>query len=129
MSLFKKLLALFKNIHFQSLLGNGITAVFGLVILSILYRTLPIAETGKYALFMVTYSFIDTFRSGFLTSAFVKFYAGTRLAIANNITGSTWCLNLIVTGFLCLSSVIVSLFAAYITDISVLFFLKYFLWL
>ena len=62
MSLFKKLLALFKNIHFLSLLGNGVTALFGLVILSILYRTLPIAETGKYALFMVTYGFVDTFR-------------------------------------------------------------------
>lgn len=129
MSLFKKLLALTKNIHFQSLLGNGITAVFGLVILSILYHTLPIAETGKYALFMVTYGFVDTFRSGFLTSAFIKFYSGTQKVLADKIAGSAWCLNLIVTGVLCLLSVVVSLFSVYIKDESWLFFLKYFLWL
>lgn len=129
MSLLKKLLGIAKSIHFQSLLGNGITAVFGLVILSILYRTLPVAATGKYALFMVTYGFVDTFRSGFLTSAFIKFYSGTQKGVAATITGSAWCLNLIVTVLLCLACFIVSLFSGYVTDEGWLFFLKYFLWL
>src|SRR5471030_2479708 len=96
MSVTRKLLASSKNIHFQSLLGSGVVAIFGLLLISILYRTLKV-DIGTYVLFLTCFGFVDTLRSGFLSFAFVKFYSGVKIERANEITGSTWFLALLIT--------------------------------
>jgi len=128
MQLTKKILASTKNIHFQSLLGNGITAVFGLAIISILYRSLSTNDIDIYVLFLTIFGFVDTFRSGFLTFAFIKFYTGTNVEKAREIAGSAWCLALLITAGLVVINVIVLVFSAWISDSGDLFFLKYFSW-
>ncbi len=128
MSFLKKVLAATKNIHFQSLLGNGIMAVFGLAIISILYRTLSLKDIGIYVLFLTLFGLVDTLRSGFLTFAFIKFYSGTKTDRANEITGSTWCLALIITACLVVANIVALLFSSYINDVGIVSFLKYFPW-
>src|ERR1700761_1427600 len=97
MSILKKVIGITKNIHFQSLMGNGIMAVFGLVINAILYRKLTVVDVGIYGFFLVVFGLVDTARSGFLTFAFVKFYSGEEGEKAKQIAGSTWTLAVIST--------------------------------
>jgi len=130
MSFVKKILAATKNAHFQSLLGNGVVALFGLLITAILYRVLSKTDISIYLSFLVYFGLVDTLRSGFLTFAFIKFYSGAKVDKANEITGSTWFLSLVITGGLVvLNVVVVLMFSSHITDGAVIFFLKYFSWM
>ena len=77
MQLLKKVSAVRKNIHFQSLLGNGVMAILGMLTIAILYRGLSVKDIGIYIFFLTILNLVDTLRSGFLTTAFIKFYSGT----------------------------------------------------
>ena len=126
MSIIKKALALFKNIHFQSLLGNGVMAVFGMLTVAILYRALPIKDVGIYVFFMAIVGFVDTFKAGFLTIPFLKFYAGTKEKRAKEVEGSAWALGLSITGLFVLGTGIGFLFFSNSDNKSLVFFLRYF---
>jgi len=127
-SVAKKLLLYTKNIHFQSLLGNGSVAVFGVLIMGILYHGLTRDNAGMYALFLTIFGFVDTFRTGFLTFPFVKFYTGTSPDREREITGSTWMLAIVITtGFVILNLILQYLWPVHDDDL--LFFIKYFPWL
>lgn len=99
MNLIKKAISLFNNIHVQSLLGNGVMAIFNMLALALLYRALSVNDIGVYVLFMTILGLIDTVKSGLLTNAFLKFYSGTGPERANEVIGSAWALALLVTGF------------------------------
>jgi len=126
MSLIKKVFLTFKNIHFQSLVGNGVMAVFGMVTIAILYRALSLREVGIYIFFMSILGLIDTLRSGFLTTAYIKFYSGTTEQRAKEDAGSAWLLALCITGFSISINLIALLFSSFITNEGMLLFLKYF---
>jgi len=126
MSFVKKILSSFKNIHFQSLLGNGVMAIFGMVTIAILYRALSVKDIGVYVFFMTILGLIDTLRSGFLTNSFIKFYSGTEKDRANEVAGSAWCLALAITGLSILINVITFFISSYITNEGMILFLKYF---
>lgn len=99
-----QLLSKLRNKHFLSLAGNAIMSVFGLVIVSVLYRSLPVSELGKWVFFQSTLLLVDTFRSGFLTTAFIKFYAGADTRRANEVMGSAWYIAIGITmGFIVLN--------------------------
>ncbi|OYU54530.1 MAG: polysaccharide biosynthesis protein [Chitinophagaceae bacterium BSSC1] len=98
MNLIKKAISLFQNIHIQSLLGNGVMAIFNMLALALLYRALSVNDIGVYVLFMTILGLIDTIKSGLLTNAFLKFYSGTGPERANEVVGSAWALGLLVTG-------------------------------
>jgi O-antigen/teichoic acid export membrane protein len=97
MNLVKNIKSIFQNIHIQSLLGNGVMAIFNMLALALLYRALSINDIGVYVLFMTILGLIDTIKSGLLTNAFLKFYSGTTTERANEVVGSTWALALILT--------------------------------
>lgn len=99
MNLIKKAISLFQNIHIQSLLGNGVMAIFNMLALALLYRALSVNDIGIYVLFMTILGLIDTVKSGLLTNAFLKFYSGTGPERANIVVGSAWALALLVTAF------------------------------
>ncbi|WP_316820139.1 lipopolysaccharide biosynthesis protein [Pedobacter gandavensis] len=126
MSFVKTILSSFRNIHFQSLLGNGVMAVFGVVTIAILYRALPVKEIGLYVFFMMIWGLVDTIRSGFLTIAFVKFYSGTTPERGQEVIGSAWCFALIITGSCILLNGITYFLSPFITNEGMLLFLKYF---
>jgi O-antigen/teichoic acid export membrane protein len=85
-----KLLQKLKNKHFLSLAGNGVMSVLGMLNMIILYRALPVASIGMWVFFLSILLLVDTFRSGFLTTAFIKFYAGSSDRRKLEITGSAW---------------------------------------
>jgi O-antigen/teichoic acid export membrane protein len=126
MSFIKKILSSFKNIHFQSLLGNGVMAIFGMLTIAILYRALSVEDIGVYVFFMTILGLIDTLRSGFLTTSFIKFYAGTEENRANEVAGSAWWLALVITGGSILLNVFTFFLSSFISNEGMILFLKYF---
>ncbi|RKR80854.1 O-antigen/teichoic acid export membrane protein [Mucilaginibacter gracilis] len=126
MPLVQKALALFKNVHFQSLLGNGVMAGLGMVTIGMLYRALSINDIGVYVFFMTINNLIDTLKSGFLTMPFVKFYAGTNEERQNEVAGSTWTLAILVTAVLLLLNIPTFFIARHVDDAAIELLLKCF---
>ncbi len=122
----KTILSAFKNPHFQSLLGNGMVAAFGMITLAILYRTLSIKDIGIYIFFMTMLALIDTIRSGFLTPTFIKFYSGTEKNKSYEIAGSTWYLGLLITIGCVILNIPTYLLSSYVSNEGMVLFLKYF---
>lgn len=125
-SIIIKLLSVFKNIHFQSLLSNGLMAVFGMITLAILYRTLSVVDIGVYIFFLTIVGLIDSLRAGFLTITFIKFYSGTSSERANQVAGSCWLIGLIITGLAIFVNIPTYFIAGYFDDLGLVLFLKYF---
>jgi O-antigen/teichoic acid export membrane protein len=126
LELIKKLFLVFKNIHFLSLLGNGMMAVFGMLTLAILYRKLPVVEMGVYIFLMAILGLIDTLRAGFLTITFIKFYSGTEKVRAEKVAGACWFIGIAITGVSVVINIPTYFIANYVTDEGLLLFLKYF---
>jgi O-antigen/teichoic acid export membrane protein len=122
----KKALSIINNLHFLSLLGNGMMSVFGMVTLAILYRTLPVIEMGVYIFFMAIWGLIDVLRSGFLSITIVKFYSGTAPERARQVAGSAWFIGLAITAVSVVVNIPTYFIAGYVSDQGLALFLKYF---
>jgi len=95
---FKNLKEKIQNKHFLSLSGNGIMSILGMVTYGLLSHSLSLKEMGIWVFFTTGYLLMETFRSGFLTTAFIKFHAGAEKDRANEVIGSSWYIALIITG-------------------------------
>lgn len=113
MSLIKRL----NNAHVWSVSANGITAVINMLTISVLYRSLPMADIGVWVFFQTFVLFADTFRWGLLNTAFVKFYAGVNAQRAREVIGSIWYLALAITGIFCLLGVPGFFLSEHIADV------------
>lgn len=69
-----------------------------LVSVSLLYRSLSLADNGHWVFFLIATGLLDGFRTGFLTTAFIRLYAGASPARAAELLGSTWAVALLLTG-------------------------------
>lgn len=85
------------NKHTLSLASNAIMPVLGMAILSLMARYLSKPDFGNYIFFLITFTLADTFRTGFLQTSLIKFYAGASKERATNIAGSAWYLGFILT--------------------------------
>jgi O-antigen/teichoic acid export membrane protein len=121
-----QLLTKLKNKHFLSLAGNAIMSVFGLLIAATLYRSLSVAELGKWVFFQSTVLLVDTFRSGFLTTAFIKFYAGAEKERADEVMGSAWFVAIAITGVFILMKLPAFLLLKVVKEPGLFLFLKWF---
>jgi O-antigen/teichoic acid export membrane protein len=126
MSFISKVLSPFKNIHFQSLLGNGVMAGFGMLTFSILLRALNPSDMGMYFIFMTIFGLVDTLKGGFLTNAYIKFYSGMEESRAKEVAGSAWSLVLIVSAAVVIINIPLYYAIPYIKNDSVAIFIKYF---
>ena len=106
MPFLKKIHLIIKNNHFQSLLGNGVMALFGILTLSILYHALSLFDMGIYVFFITIIGLVDTLKTGFLTNGYIKFYSGTNLKRSKEVAGSAWYLAILITLFLILINLI-----------------------
>ena len=86
----------------MSLAGSGSMAILAMATVAILYRSLPVNEMGAWVFFQTVFVLLDTFRTGFLQVALIKFYTGTEDPRASEVLGSVWFLALMITGILCL---------------------------
>jgi O-antigen/teichoic acid export membrane protein len=126
MHLIKNIFSSLKNIHLQSLIGNGVMASFGMLTMALLYRALSLKDIGIYVFFMAIFGLIDTLRSGFLTTSFIKFYSGTNETRAREVAGSAWAIALLITAILVLINGIIYVLPVTITDQGALLLIKYF---
>lgn len=121
-----KLKHAFKNMHFLSLMGTGGMSVLTFLFSAILYRSISMEQIGVWFFFQTSLSFLDMFRQGFLSTAFVKFYAGATFRRQRELVGATW----IILGGITLAAVVIDgillLFIEYIEDQSLRNFLTYF---
>ncbi|QJD94567.1 oligosaccharide flippase family protein [Mucilaginibacter robiniae] len=120
-----KVINLVRNKHFLSLTGNIIMSGLGLVTMTLIYRTLSKSEAGTWVFFQSILLLVDTFRSGFLTTAFIKFYAGANKDRTADVAGSAWFLGLCITGVLVVVSLSSLLFLNQIKDEGLVMFFKY----
>jgi O-antigen/teichoic acid export membrane protein len=121
-----QLLQKLKNKHFLSLAGNGIMSVLGMLNMIILYRALPVESIGMWVFFLSILLLVDTFRSGFLTTAFIKFYAGASPERAREVVGSAWYIGGGITTILVLLNVPAYFFISYLSNPSIILFVKWF---
>ncbi|KQM78519.1 hypothetical protein ASE74_13535 [Pedobacter sp. Leaf216] len=121
-----KIVQKLKNIHFLSLMGTGGMSVLTFLFTAILYRSLSIKEIGIWFFFQSMLSFLDTFRQGFLSTAFVKFYAGTSPSRGQEVIGSTWFIATATTIILLLLNIPLIFIAFLIKDESLIYFAKFY---
>lgn len=107
-------------------MGTGGMSVLIFVFTAILYRSLSIKDIGIWFFFQTLLSFMDTFRQGFLSTAFVKFYSGTSKERGQEVIGSTWFIATIITLIFVATNIPILFFLSYITDESLNYFLKYY---
>jgi len=115
-----------KNIHFLSLMGTGGMSVLTFILTAILYRSLSIKEIGIWFFFQAMLSFLDTFRQGFLATAFVKFYSGTTPERGREVIGSTWYIVTLTTLALMLLNLPLFAILKVVDDESVSYFAKFY---
>ena len=121
-----QLLQKLRNKHFLSLAGNGIMSVLGMLNMIILYRALPVASIGMWVFFLSILLLVDTFRSGFLTTAFIKFYAGATEPRKREVVGSAWFIGGAITAVLVLLNLPAYLLSSYLKNPSMLLFVEWF---
>lgn len=103
--MFKKVFNLIRNKHFLSLAGNIIMSGLGLVTMMLIYRSLSLTQAGTWVFFLSNLLFVDTFRSGFLTTAFIKFFAGSTEERSAEVAGSAWFVGAVISGILAIVSI------------------------
>lgn len=122
----KKIVSIYKNVHFQSLFGNGLMAGIGMLSLALLYRSLSIEEIGVYIFILTVNGVMETLRGGFLTITFIKFYAGTTGKRARQIAGSAWFLGIGVAALAIVINIPAFFLADLFTDKGLILSLKLF---
>ncbi|MET4082111.1 O-antigen/teichoic acid export membrane protein [Pedobacter sp. UYP30] len=115
-----------KNVHFLSLMGTGGMSVLTFFFTAILFRSLSVRDLGIWFFFQTYLSFLDTFRQGFLTTAFIKFFAGTSEERGHEVIGSTWFIASCITGGFVLLNIPFFFFLKDVGDDSLRYFFKYF---
>ncbi|AMR26888.1 hypothetical protein A0257_07065 [Hymenobacter psoromatis] len=92
--------AYLSNHHVLSLAGNLLASGLSIVSVALLFRALSVRDIGVWVLFSSTIGLADSFRAGFLTTAFVRGRAGASPARTAEVTGSAWAIALVITGAL-----------------------------
>ncbi|MEO6685917.1 MAG: lipopolysaccharide biosynthesis protein [Dyadobacter sp.] len=121
-----ELLQKLRNKHFLSLAGNGVMSVLGMLNMIILYRALSVASIGMWVFFLSILLLVDTFRSGFLTTAFIKFYSGATESRKLEVIGSTWYIGGAITLILIILNVPAYLILPYVKNPSLVLFVEWF---
>lgn len=114
------------NKHTLSLASNILTSIIGLVIFAILNRVLSLEANGVWIVFQSTYLLADTFRSGFLSTAFITFYVGKKPEEALKVAGSAWYIGLCITLFFLALSIPGYFLSQHIRDVGFSLFTKWF---
>ena len=98
------------NKHTISLATNAAMPVIGMLVLSLMARSLSAEGFGNYIFFLIAFTLADLFRTGFLQTSLVKFYAGAGPARALNMAGSAWAVGLILTFTIVLADLLLYFF-------------------
>jgi O-antigen/teichoic acid export membrane protein len=106
MSFLKKIV----NKHTTALATNAAMPVIGMLVLSLLAHNLPTADFGNYIFFQILFTLADTFRTGFLQTSLIKFYAGAKTERALSMAGSAWYVGFSLTAIIILVDLLIYVF-------------------
>lgn len=123
---FSKLITKLNNKHFLSLAGNGAMAVLSVVTYAILFRLLPENDMGNWIFFQTMFALADAVRTGFLQTAFIKFYSGADEQRKATVAGSTWFLAIVISLLLAAPDLTTFFTFSHIKDTGILFFLQWY---
>jgi O-antigen/teichoic acid export membrane protein len=101
-----KLYAYLGNNHVLSVAGNLTVSAMSIVSVSLLFRALPVQELGAWVYFITTVGLADAFRSGFLTTAFIRACSGATPERAAEVVGSAWTISFYITAALCVFNLV-----------------------
>jgi len=77
----------------------------GLITSSLILHSLSLDNAGLWGLFLSNLLFVDTIRSGFLTTAFIKFFAGSNEQRSAEVAGAAWFWGAVISGVLAVISI------------------------
>src|SRR5574343_313146 len=124
----QKLVQKLNNKHFLSLAGNGAMSVLAMITVAVLYRALSVEEIGYWVFFQTVAVLLDTFRTGFLQVALIKFYTGTQHDRAREVIGSVWFLAIAITAVLGLVNLLFVPFQSHFDNPAILVVIQWFGW-
>lgn len=126
MPLFTKVTPYLRNHQFLSLAGNLTASGLTVVSVSLLFRALPVQDIGAWVFFLSLQGLGEAFRSGCLTTAFIRSYSGADRGRAAEVMGSTWALALLLTGALMGLVLAARLLPGAVGNVSLVLFIKWF---
>lgn len=121
----KKIFSGLGNIHFLSLAGNGVISVMGMATYAVLSRSLSLSGLGLWVFFATVMGLLDTIRSGFIVTAFIKFYSGTTTEKAAEVCGSTWYLSIMITVLILLINIPIWFLKPYTDNVGLILSIKW----
>lgn len=114
-----------KNKNFLALSVNVIISVFSVIIMSLLFRAFSKTDAGTWFFFLSIQGLVEAFRTGFLNTATIKFYAGAEKDRGESVLGSVWLIAIIITLIVALLSWVLFLFIPFIDNYQVLIVAKW----
>lgn len=114
-----------KNKNFLALSVNIIISAFSVVIMSLLFRAFSKSDAGTWFFFLSIQGLVEAFRTGFLNTATIKFYAGSEKERGESVLGSVWVIAIIITLFVSLLSWVLLLFIPFINNYQILIVAKW----
>ena len=104
------------NKHFLALFSNGAISVISFVQMAIIYRKMEMVDVGAWVFFLSILGIAESIRSGFLSTATIKFYAGVSPDKAKVVLGSVWLLAVVLTSVVVLLDLVGCATIKFITD-------------
>lgn len=123
---FENIVSKIKNKHFLSLVGNGSMSVLSMVTVGILLRFMPKNDVGYWFFFQSVFVLLDTFRTGFLQVAMIKFYTGAEKIKAEAVLGSVWFLSLLITSILIIINLLSIFFLPNTDNVGIISIIEWF---
>ncbi len=119
-------LAKLRNKHFLALAGNMVISVLSVVMMSLLYRALTKPDVGTWFFFLSFTGLAEAIRNGFLSTATVKYFAGTDREKGDTVLGSVWTLATLLTLLFLTANGIAWLFLSHFDNPQMLLVVKWF---
>ncbi|RZK73352.1 MAG: hypothetical protein EOO85_17510 [Pedobacter sp.] len=121
-----QLLAKLKNKQVLSLISSLVVSACGMLTFMLLLRSMKPIEMGYWIFFQTAFMLLDTFRTGFLQTALIKFYSGADKKRAAEVMGSIWFIAFIITSFWIILTIPALFLLPYINDVSIKTFIEWF---
>ena len=115
-----------RNKHFLALTGNMVISVLSVIMMSLLYRALTKSDVGTWFFFLTFTGLADSIRGGFLSTATIKFYAGTEYEKGEAVLGSVWFLATSLTLCILVLNCLAYLFSGHFSNPQIHLVIKWF---
>lgn len=110
----------FKNKNILALSANLIISAFSVLMMSLIYRSLNKEDVGSWFFFLAIFGLLDSIRNGLLSTATIKFYAGTDKETGQVVLGSIWYITIFITSVILVINVLFYCVSSYFKNEQIL---------